>query len=425
MLQYSESDSDNYRCLLLSLPLDERISSLSGYIKAKLVTFLPLTIEELSEAHKFQDIISQNDVSKELTQEAVSGLFVDFKKVLDLQFYPFEEQIDTIAKLASLLAFEMEDIWQPKTPERIESMGGEPKCWPWVLPRGLPAKKIKQSVVFLLSCPRSGSTISRLILGAHPQLFSPPELHLLPFSSMGEREAQLRDNGFESMRWGPVEALMELHGWDWDQANQFYDKQVEVDLPVSEFYGHLVDSCGDRILVDKTPSYAYHPEWLARAEDVFENAKYIFLTRHPYGMINSFVKLRIKTVTNNMFGPVDSDSWRLAEKWWYTGNANIIEFFKKIPENKRSSIRYEDVVADTENVFSNICDFLNVNFSSDILNPYDNNSDVMLHGAGDPNIGKYKKIDSSLFDSWKKTPPPQQLSEETKALAEYFQYPLP
>src|SRR5438874_2417 len=38
---------------------------------------------------------------------------------------------------------------------------------------------------FLLSSPRSGSTLLRVMLAGHPALFVPPELHLLPFSSMG------------------------------------------------------------------------------------------------------------------------------------------------------------------------------------------------------------------------------------------------
>ncbi len=40
------------------------------------------------------------------------------------------------------------------------------------------------SMLFLLSSPRSGSTLLRAMLAGHPALFSPPELHLLTFYSM-------------------------------------------------------------------------------------------------------------------------------------------------------------------------------------------------------------------------------------------------
>src|SRR6185436_1261639 len=43
--------------------------------------------------------------------------------------------------------------------------------------------------LFVLSPPRSGSTLLRVMLGGHPELFSPPELELLSYNSMAERKA--------------------------------------------------------------------------------------------------------------------------------------------------------------------------------------------------------------------------------------------
>src|SRR5205823_4379308 len=38
--------------------------------------------------------------------------------------------------------------------------------------------------VFVLSSPRSGSTLLRVMLAGHRDLFSPPELHLLPYDDL-------------------------------------------------------------------------------------------------------------------------------------------------------------------------------------------------------------------------------------------------
>ncbi|MEA2693633.1 MAG: hypothetical protein QOJ16_3020, partial [Acidobacteriota bacterium] len=43
--------------------------------------------------------------------------------------------------------------------------------------------------VFILSPPRSGSTLLRVMLAGHPDLFAPPELELLGFGTLAEREA--------------------------------------------------------------------------------------------------------------------------------------------------------------------------------------------------------------------------------------------
>ncbi|OQW93758.1 MAG: hypothetical protein BWK79_09495, partial [Beggiatoa sp. IS2] len=43
--------------------------------------------------------------------------------------------------------------------------------------------------VFILSSPRSGSTLLRVMLAGHSQLFAPPELHLLTFNTLAERQS--------------------------------------------------------------------------------------------------------------------------------------------------------------------------------------------------------------------------------------------
>ena len=48
-----------------------------------------------------------------------------------------------------------------------------------------------KSAIFILSAPRSGSTLLRVMLAGNPQLFSPPELALLSFQSLRERKNRL------------------------------------------------------------------------------------------------------------------------------------------------------------------------------------------------------------------------------------------
>ena len=157
-------------------------------------------------------------------------------------------------------------------------------------------------VVFLLSSPRSGSTIFRLMLASHQQLFAPPELHLLPFQTMGERAKQIDEQGFPWMRAGFAEALMDLDGITLDQGLQRVNELETLDISIVEAYQYLMKRNNGRILVDKTPFYACHLAWLQQAERMFKNPKYIFLTRHPLSMIQSFVKLRLKALTRDRFG---------------------------------------------------------------------------------------------------------------------------
>lgn len=407
-----------FRQQLLAVPVREAISELNEYIQRKISECLDVPLESLAVDVEFDPLMEELNVAGERKEAAVQDLYKSIKDDLNIHFYYFEKKVSTISGLSELLAGEIKTLWNPAKPESISWPDKNLEKWPWILPAKKPEKqKLKKETVFVLSCPRSGSTILRLILAGHPGLFSPPELHMLPFQSMQERKAQLARNEIEWMRYGLVEALVELEGLSFEEAIRRVEQLEEQDASIQDIYGLLHDLIGDRILVDKTPFYACSEDWLGRAEELFENPKYIFLTRHPYGMINSFVMLRLKGLTQDKFGLADDDPWRLAEKWWINGNDNVYRFLQGIPAERKRTIKYEDFIAAPSDVVPEICDFIGVEFDNGLLNPYENSSKIMIEGIGDPNITSHSKIDTSLADDWKKKRPPQDLCEYTVELA--------
>ncbi|HEX9943146.1 MAG TPA: amino acid adenylation domain-containing protein, partial [Thermoanaerobaculia bacterium] len=60
---------------------------------------------------------------------------------------------------------------------------------PSLPPASRPEMEKNPPAVFVLSPPRSGSTLLRVMLGGHPGLFAPPELELLSFDTLAERKA--------------------------------------------------------------------------------------------------------------------------------------------------------------------------------------------------------------------------------------------
>src|SRR5437667_10431218 len=56
--------------------------------------------------------------------------------------------------------------------------------------------------IFLVGCPRSGTTLLRLILDSHPEISCGPETHLLgPMHRMFDRWSSLQLFGFERDYW--------------------------------------------------------------------------------------------------------------------------------------------------------------------------------------------------------------------------------
>ena len=87
---------------------------------------------------------------------------------------------------------------------------------------------------------------------------------------------------------GTIRAIMQARGCSAAAAEQIMQDCEEQNMGVSDFYGQLQSWIGDRLLVEKTPSYAYHFNIIKRAEEYFSEPFYIHLLRHPCGMIRSF-----------------------------------------------------------------------------------------------------------------------------------------
>ena len=96
---------------------------------------------------------------------------------------------------------------------------------------------------------------------------------------------------------------------------------IERNEPIYRVYGQLQELAGDRLLIDKSPTYALDLEALERAERFFEAPRYIHLVRHPYSVIESFLRARLDVLLGpNLFKEPDVDSYVVAETVWAASN---------------------------------------------------------------------------------------------------------
>jgi acyl transferase domain-containing protein/pimeloyl-ACP methyl ester carboxylesterase len=277
-----------------------------------------------------------------------------------------------------------------------------------------------RSMVFLLSSPRSGSTLLRVMLAGHPAVFSPPELHLLPFASMRQWAHALHGTYFDQ---GLQRALMELKSIDASSAEAEVRNLVEQDLPVQDVYGMLQQLAGARIVVDKSPSYGADPATLRRAETLFEDARYIFLTRHPYSVIESFARNRL----DKALGIDAENPFAVAEHVWTTTNRNIGEFLAAVDRARQHFVRYEDLVAAPEHAMQELCRFLDIPYDAAMLEPYGGRR--MIDGVhphsmpiGDPGFSSHAGIDATLGEAWRKIELPNPLGQPARQVAVEYGY---
>ncbi|HEX7186103.1 MAG TPA: amino acid adenylation domain-containing protein [Thermoanaerobaculia bacterium] len=259
--------------------------------------------------------------------------------------------------------------------------------------------------LFVLSPPRSGTTLLRVMLGAHPSLFAPPELELLSFRTLAGRRAafQGRDSFWLE---GVIRAVMEARGCGAEEAERIVAEAERAGWTTRRFYRELQGWIGPRTLVDKTPSYALDPEVLRRAEEGFESARYLHLVRHPQAVIRSFEEARLDQVFFRRPHPFTRR--QLAELVWTVSHQNILGFLAGAPEERKHAVRFEELVREPARVLSGICDFLGLEYRPEMADPYQPGAARMVDGPhavsrplGDVKLLAHGKVDAAVAERWR------------------------
>ncbi len=385
----------------------DRPGLVAAYLHRRLQSILGVEAEGIASNRSLID----TGIDSLMVMELLKALRSD----LGITVYPREfYERPTIDALARYLAAEVE----------TNSSGAGSAATPAVPVPGLraPEKRIP-GIVFLLSSPRAGSTLLRVMMAGHPKLFCPPELHLLPFNTMTERRDTLAAGYLGE---GLQRAFMELNGFNAEDGKSFVDDLSRRDLPIQSVYAMLQEQASGRLLVDKSPSYAISPATLAHAEALFDGPKYIHLIRHPYAVIESFVRNRLQ----RLIPTGNADPHDLAEQVWTTSNRNTLRFVEGVDPGRRHRIRYEEMVADPEPVLLRLCQFLQIPFDDALLKPYE--GPRMTDGVhaqslsiGDPGFLDHSMIEPALGEAWKSIRLPRRLGGSTRQIATELEYSLP
>ena len=286
-----------------------------------------------------------------------------------------------------------------------------------------------KKTIFILAPPRSGTSLLRIMLAGHPDLFAANELQLLGFQNMQER-AQAYSGKFSLWKEGLIRTIMELISCDADHAKNIIQQWETENYSTTQVY-HILQNCiNGKTLVDKSPSYALDINVLRKAEVDFENAVYIHLVRHPYAMIRSFEKMQMDQVMylhDHHFKPCE-----LAELIWTQSHLNIGHFFNEIPDDRKCIVLYESLVREPEKEMKAICEKLDIEYHPNLVQPYQNIEQKMTDGIypsskpmGDIRLLEHQKINPELANSYEQVKEDNFLSETTWRVAEKYGYENP
>lgn len=139
---------------------------------------------------------------------------------------------------------------------------------------------VQDHLLFVISPPRSGSTLLQRMIGSHSEVFTHPEPHLItPLAYLGYHDTVDKApfdhiNSAEAIRL--FVSSLPRGEQDYLDALRAYGDTM---------YGRMLEPTGKRYFMDKTPAYALVTPFLTK---LYPRAKYVVLTRHPLAIFSSF-----------------------------------------------------------------------------------------------------------------------------------------
>lgn len=206
------------------------------------------------------------------------------------------------------------------------------------------------NLIFIISQPRSGSTLLQRILHVNQAIYSTAEswLMLHPIYALKRRGITTEygsDSAFKTLN----ELLAQV-----PEGQDLYFGAIR-DMS-NRIYKRLLEISGKKYFLDKTPRY-YNiiPELFT----IYPNAKYIFLYRNPLAVLSSILKAWA------------NDNPDILERSYfkrdiYKGPQLVAEGSQIVNENA-IIVRYEDLVINPESIVKDLCKKLHIHYSSNML----------------------------------------------------------
>ena len=247
-----------------------------------------------------------------------------------------------------------------------------------------PAEEVsgmKDRLLFVISPPRSGSTLLQRMIGSHSEVMTHPEPHLMtPLAHLGFYD------GVDKAPYDHINSAEAVRLFVQDLPRGEEDYLDALRAYADTLYGRMLEPTGKRFFLDKTPAYALVTDFIAK---VYPEAKYVVLTRHPLAIFSSYA--------NSFF---DGD-WARAHEF----NPIVERYVPAIARFLRERpsplvhVRYEELVAAPEQHMERVFAFLGLPNEPEAVNYGERFS--AKKGPGDPiTVEKHGRPVTDSLHKW-------------------------
>ena len=217
--------------------------------------------------------------------------------------------------------------------------------------------------VFIVGCPRSGTTLLQRMLDAHPDVAIAPETHFIRrFWLRRDEYGDLHDDARFRRLVDDLLSIPEAADMHLD-ADEFRASAGRIDRSFAALFGLLLQCYrlqrGAVIVGEKTPN---HLLYMRTLQDFFPRARFIHLIRDPRAVVNSW--RNVPWSTGSIAG--DAQVWRryIRTAWKQRPRSGTLHL-----------VRYESLVSAPAQTLRSMCRFLQLGFTEAMLTFHE-------HGAG-------------------------------------------
>ena len=232
--------------------------------------------------------------------------------------------------------------------------------------------------IYILSLPRSGSTLAQKILGSHTEISTVPEPWLLlPYLYTLKHGESYTDYSHSTL----VKAIEDFCENLPRGRNDYLDEIKSLTLRL--YSKAATKEC--RYFLDKTPRYHLITEEII---SLFKDAKFILIWRNPLAVVSSTMQTWANNKWNLHHFKIDL----------FNGVENLVSTYEK-HQDKILALRYEDIINKPETSFRMILEHLDLPFEESMLENY---HETRLDGRmGDPlGVKNYNSIAPSSLNKW-------------------------
>jgi len=223
----------------------------------------------------------------------------------------------------------------------------------------------REPAVFIVGMNRSGTTLLRMMLDAHPQLTIPPETHFVPDLIKAVREpGATPEDALEAMKsareWGDFgfsdeEMLTRLRAL----------RKLKPGAAVRTFYEAYMQQQGKPRWGEKTPTYVQKMKLIQRA---LPESRFVHVIRDGRDVALSVLDRTVRDLT----------AADVARRW----RKKITKAREDAPALEHyMEIRYEDLILETEPVLRKVCEFADLPWDEAMLSYHERSAERLQEMA--------------------------------------------